>query len=285
MRPERLAALAACVWLIGLSAAPIGDGGRQHENAVIDLWTAGIPAFGVFVPNENVGRLGRGGVRGPASGSRYTVEGGERLGMNPLYDYVFLNLEGAYDAAAVEAIATGLKGSKAAGRKALIVRIPPIEREGPDVTRARIRETFDLGADGITIPHVSDIEEARLAVSFFDDFDVWSPSNPAGEKLAMLMIEDPGALSQVRAFADLGGYSILACGIGSLTRALDGDREAAEAGTQRVLAESTRAGLVNMLTANARDVEQRISEGFLALLMQGAGADEAIRIGRRATGR
>jgi len=85
--------------------------------------------------------------------------------------------------------------------------------------------------------------------------------------------------------ADLKGMSILACGIGSLTQALGGDRAGAEAGTQRVLAESKRAKIPNMLTANAKDIEQRIKEGFLALLMQGPTADETIKIGRAAAGR
>jgi hypothetical protein len=40
-----------------------------------------------------------------------------------------------------------------------------------------------------------------------------------------------------------------------------------------------------MLTADVDDVEQRVREGFLALLMQGDGADEAIRVGRQAAGR
>jgi len=43
--------------------------------------------------------------------------------------------------------------------------------------------------------------------------------------------------------------------------------------------------IANMLTANAKDVEQRIKEGFNALLMNGPQADEAIRIGRAAAGR
>ena len=33
--------------------------------------------------------------------------------MNPLYDYVFLNLEGRYDAAAVKAMADGLRSPNA----------------------------------------------------------------------------------------------------------------------------------------------------------------------------
>jgi hypothetical protein len=40
-----------------------------------------------------------------------------------------------------------------------------------------------------------------------------------------------------------------------------------------------------MLTANPQDVEKRVKEGFLALLIQGPTAGEAIRIGRAAAGR
>jgi hypothetical protein len=101
----------------------------------------------------------------------------------------------------------------------------------------------------------------------------------------MLMLEDPAAVAQAREIADLQGFSILACGIGSLAQALGGDRAAAEAGTQAVLAQAKRATLADMLTANPQDVAQRVKEGFLALLMQGPTADEAIRIGRTAAGR
>ena len=99
------------------------------------------------------------------------------------------------------------------------------------------------------------------------------------------MLEDPAAVAQAKEVADLEGYSILACGIGSLAQALGGDRAGAEAGTQKILAEAKRAKLADMLTANPQDVEPRVTEGFLALLMQGPTADEAIRIGRAAAGR
>jgi hypothetical protein len=139
----------------------------------------------------------------------------------------------------------------------------------------------------VTIPHIQNIDEAKQAIGFFQDAtaNVWSPSNPRGEKLAMLMLEDPGAVAQAKEIADLKGYSILACGIGSLAQALGGDRAGAEAGTQKVLAEAKRAKLADMLTANTQDVEQRVKEGFLALLMQGPTADEAIKIGRAAARR
>ena len=74
----------------------------------------------------------------------------------------------------------------------------------------------------------------------------------------MLMLEDPAAVAQAKEMADLKGYSILACGIGSLTQALGGDRD---------------------------DAEKRVKEGFLALLTQGPNADEAIKAGRAAAGR
>jgi len=256
--------LASCL-LFGASAA---------NAQVLDLWPQGKVAFGVYAPSE--------AERGQPP--KYTPEGAAKVAANPLYDYVFLNLEGAYDAAAVKAYGAGLKKSS---NKTLIVRIPPISNDGAEATKARVKEIFDAGADGVTIPHIRDLEEAKLALSFFTaaKVNVWSPKNPKGTKLAMLMLEDPKAIAQRKEIADLPGISILACGIGSLTQALGGDRAGAEAGTQQVLVETNRVKIANMLTANAKDVEQRVKEGFLALLMNGPQADEAIKIGRAAAGR
>lgn len=214
----------------------------------------------------------------------YTAAGAAKVAGNPLYDFVFLNLEGAYDPAAVKAYGQGLKASS---HKTLIVRIPPISKDGAEATRTRVKEIFEAGADGVTIPHIRDLAEAKLALSFFDAarVNIWSPTNPTGTKLAMLMLEDPKAVAERKPIAELKGLSILACGIGSLTQALGGDRAAAEAGTQQVLAESKRMKLANMLPASVTDVEQRVKEGFLAILGQGPQADEMIRIGRAAAGR
>ncbi|MGQ0736723.1 MAG: host specificity protein [Acidobacteriota bacterium] len=293
---------------MGLSlAAPVADLAAQapRDHAALSLWREGKPAFGVFVPNENVparppaapgGASGAAGGRGaqPAgSGGQparpaplYTRAGGERLAANPLYDFVFLNLEGRYDGAAVKAIADGLRGEKGATRKTLIVRIPPFHTD-PDAARTRVREIMAAGGDGVTFPHVESVGEARRILALFSDdrINVWSPSNPKGDKLLMLMIEDPEALTETTAFSTLGGYSILACGIGSLTQAFGGDRVKAEAGTQLILAATKHAGLVNMLTASTQDVETRVKEGFLGILAQGQNADEAIRLGRAVSGR
>ena len=275
------------ILLAVVSATPIVLAQGQHKNAVIDLWAQGKPAFGVYAPNERPGPRGAEAGGQPPQPAVYTRGGGETLAMNRLYDFVFLNLEGNYDPAAVTAMVEGLRSPKAVGRKTLIVRIPPIDKEGAEVTRARVKEILAAGADGVTIPHIRSVAEAKQAIGFFRDAkaNVWSPSNPKGETLAMLMLEDPDAVAQARQIADLDGYSILACGIGSLAQALGGDRAAAEAGTQKVLGEAKRAKLADMLTANTQDVAQRVREGFLALLMQGARADEAITLGLAAAGR
>ena len=244
---------------------------------VLDLWPQGKIAFGVYAPSE--AERGKPPV--------YTADGAAKVAANALYDFVFLNLEGAYDPAAVKAYGSGLRGPAATSRKTLIVRIPPISKDGAEATRARVKEIFDAGADGVTIPHIRDLDEAKLALTFFEaaKANIWSPSNPKGTKLAMLMLEDPKAITQRKEIAELKGLSILACGIGSLAQALGGDRAGAEAGTQQVLAETKRLKLANMLPATVKDVEQRITEGFSAILGQGPQADEMIKIGRAAAKR
>jgi hypothetical protein len=273
-----IAAVAAFV------AAPVAA--QRSSNTLVDLWSQGKPAFGVFVPNE----APRTGGGPPAPGTArpkpvYTEAGGEKLAANALYDYVFLNLEGAYDAAAVKAIAAGLrKGSGT--RKALIVRVPAFHEDAA-AGRTRLREVFAAGAEGITFPHVESIDEAKqiLAAAQAEKLNVWSPDNPKGDKILMMMLEDPKAVAQAADFANLKGYSVLACGIGSLRGALKGDAAGAEAGVQKVLTETKRTKLPNMLTATTQDVEQRLKEGFLGILVQGQNADEAIAIGRKFSNR
>jgi 2-keto-3-deoxy-L-rhamnonate aldolase RhmA len=270
---------------------------QRSSNPLIELWAQNKVAFGVFVPNEAGGSLGATGATGAAVGQRggrglgvkavYTAAGGEKLAANPLYDYVFLNLEGSYDSEAVKSISSGLKKGAASGRRvALIVRVPAFHEDAA-AGRTRLREVFAAGADGITFPHVESLDEAKqiLAASQAEKINVWSPSNPKGDKLLMMMVEDPTAVAQAAEFANLRGYSILACGIGSLRQALKGDAAGAESGVQKVLAETKRAKLVNMLTATTQDAERRVKEGFLAILAQGQNQDEAIKIGRAAAGR
>ena len=68
-------------------------------------------------------------------------------------------------------------------------------------------------------------------------------------------------------------------------QALGGDRDAAEAGTQRVLRETRQVGLVSLLPTNAQLIEKRVKEGFLALVAFGDDPDGVIRLGRAIAGR
>ena len=230
--------------------------------------------------------------RRDADGNRlpplYTREGAERLARDPLLDYLFLNLEGAYDGAAVDILVAGLATVSAGERPTLLVRLPPIERDGEQAARGRVRDALTRGADGIVLPHIRTPAEARVAVRFFEEAgaDVWSPANPEGRIIAMLMIEDPGALEAAQAIADTPGYSVLSCGIGSLTGALDGDRAAGEAGAAVVLGHATRVGMPSMMTANRANIVDRLRQGYLGLLLQmDDETAETIQFGRTTAGR
>lgn len=271
--------MAVAVAVVMLAAPELAAAQAAARPATFDLWAAGKTAFGVFVPDENPAP--RGPNRGPAV---YTAAGGAKLQANPLIDFVFLNLEQRYDRNAVMAISEGLGKKGTPGRKMLLVRIPALVEAGPAETLVRIKEILAMGADGITMPHIENLDQGRQAISLFADAraNVWSASNPTGTVVAMLMLEDPLAAAAAKDIADIGGYSVLACGIGSLTGALNGDRVAAEKANQEIMVETKRTKLVNMITANDKDVAQRVKEGFLGLLVP---TDEVIKAGRTAAGR
>ena len=105
----------------------------------------GKPAFGVFVPTRTR-RPARGGARRcrrlegrPRPKPRLHEGRRRRLAANPLYDFVFLNLEGAYDSEAVKSIAEGLRSKGATSRKTLIVRIPAFHEDPAARARASAR--------------------------------------------------------------------------------------------------------------------------------------------------
>jgi len=235
---------------------------------LVELWETGQTAFGQYV-----------------TGVPYTVETGRDLAANPLLDYAFLNLEQEYNINSALELAEGLRSGAEGTPMELLVRIPPMSEAGVEASRARVNELLAMGADGVVFPHVRSAEEARMAVSFFEGVNVWSPANPEGDIIVMLMLETPEVFEELEEIANIPNYSALACGIGSLTGALGGDREAAEKLNLELLAESQRVGLADMITANTESVARRVNEGFLGLLVYGPEANEVIRLGRAAAGR
>lgn len=247
--------------LNGLPASTIDRG-------VVDLWNANQTAFGQYVTQ-----------------TPYTVQTGRDLAANPLLDYAFISLESHYNVEWARNVLEGLRAAATGTELSLLVRVPPIADDGVDTTRARVRELLDLGVDGVVIPHIQSAEEAHAAVSFFEGANVWSPTNPDGDVIAMLMLETPGVFAELEEIANIPGYSVLACGIGSLTSALGGDRDAAERLNLEVLAQSRRVGMADIITADPASVARRVEQGFLGLLVFGPAADETLRLGRAAAGR
>ena len=329
MKTTRTALILAMFIIVAAAPFPGVNAQKKHQNAMIDIWTQGKPVFGVYVPamgqplwNQPAAPAATATAAqqtAPAQGMRgqarpdpvYTREIGEALAKDALVDFAFLNLEGGYDASGAKAILDGLRSSAASHRVSLLVRIPSIQDAGAEVTRVRVKQLLDIGVDGVVHPENRGIEDARLAVSFYADAnaDVWSPMNPNGERIAMIMLEDPVALSQAKEVADMKNFSILACGIGSLGGAFraggivnvlvawgllpqDKAGQLNEIGTQKLLAEAKRVGIPDMLTASGTkdadgvpNVVKRVKEGFLALLLSGPGSTEAIKLGRAAAGR
>ncbi len=288
-RTRSLAVLPALAALLSASTgAPLANAPLAAQTSTaISLWKSGGSAFGMFVPSERApGATDATGKRLPPV---YTAAGARTLAENPLLDYLFLNLEGTYNADAVRALVAGIRASLARSRPTLLVRIPTIEAAGADSTRARVKEVLALGANGVVIPHVRTAVEAKLAVSFFTDAgaQVWSPANPAGNVIAMLMVEDKGAIADMRAIAAVPGYSLFSCGIGSLTRDMGGDAAGAEAACKQVRNLGEKAGMPSMMTATAATLGDRITQGYRGLLLSGSAeqASAIIRTGHVAAGR
>ena len=268
----------------GPSEATIGGTGEMQ--GVIEIWEAGTPAFGIFVPSERErGATDEAGNRLPPL---YTADGARTLAQDPMLDYLFLNLEGSYDLDAVHAMVEGLDNAPGDHRPTLLVRIPTIEDAGAEATRMRVAEVVAAGADGLVIPHIRTPDEARLAVSFIEatDADVWSPTNPDGTFIYMLMVEDVGAIETSEEIAAVPGYSMLSCGIGSLTGDMDGDREGAEAACEEVMRLGAERGMPSMMTASADNLAHRIEQGYLGILLGGTPEQwtELIQMGREAAG-
>lgn len=286
--PKRFYAMLPGAFIAALSmgfALVVAAEDKPVERSLIDLWASGQPAFGEYVTQKKPPASAQQDSKNASKPASYTVQTGRDLAANPLLDFAFLSLEQYWDGDSARNVIEGIRKGEGNSSLPLLVRIPPISDDGVEAARSRVKEALALGADGVVIPHVLDLEEARAAVSFFDGVNVWSPENPEGDIVAMLIIEDPPVFDSLEEIAAIPGYSALVCGIGSLTAALDGDREAAEAINQQVLAESKRAGKPNLTTVTADSVALRVEQGFLGLLAYGPTVNEAIRQGKAVAGR
>lgn len=259
MQHRRLWLLAALLSLaptgLGLAQAPAG-----HKNHVIELLKQNRTLFGSFVRET-------------------TIESGQKMAADPQLDFVFLDMERGVDVNVVKTFMKGYWGG--ATQKGLFVRVPPVGKE-PQKATAAIKDLLDAGVDGVTVPHIENVEQARLMVEAFRKHPrkLW-PEDPNGQFVSFLMLEDVEAINNARSIMGVKGVSIWSPGPGSLAQAYNRDMTKVEAAVETVLKGCLDLKIPCANTATDKDVASKVQRGFRLLITQG----EALAIGRKAAGR
>lgn len=257
----------ACV----ATAACAGDRGAtddeaavttSHAGRLVELLASGRPVFGIF-------------------SGEHTSEGGALMAENRETDFVFYSLEsGPFDIPAMLAYMRGMaEASGPEGPHPVTLRIPPI-REDRDAAAEHVRQGLAAGVAGIVFPHVESVEDARLAVELMGDRS-W-PSNPDGDLVNILLLEDRVAVRDAREIVGTPGVGVAIPGPGDLRRAYEGDMDAVEGAIQTVLSACKELGVPCGITAGPDDIARRLEEGFRLIIVTDP---EALSVGRAAAGR
>ena len=217
----------------------------QRLNGFIRAFEQGKPAFGAFVPTEIDAAIAFGGAK---------------------YDGIIFETEhNTWDARALRTAMQFLlqrrliaQSGSLAPSVTPIVRIPP---NGSEMNQWFAKQALDLGAYGIVWPHISDVAQARNAVSacrypslpgrplhepvgqrgdgptsavrywglsqqdYYDRADVW-PLNPRGEILVILMIEDTKGIANLDdILKQVPGIGAVLIGEGDLSQELGYPRQ------------------------------------------------------------
>ncbi len=187
-----------------LSSVSFAQNYSGNGSAIIDILEDGGLIFGVFVPRQN---------------SMFTVAASAELARNDQVDYFFLDMESDYNPDDVATVREGIDSVPMQNRPTLLVRLQTIDDAGYEQTFQRIAEVLERGADGIVFPHIRSASMAAYVSGYMRGLgvDVWSPEYPDDRIISFYMIEDPYAVADAYEIAEVGGYSILSCGIGSLS--------------------------------------------------------------------
>ena len=311
-RAFRFAAVALSVAVAGwLAAAPAtGQAADEgHLSAVVDKLARGERVFGVSTYDlslENARSLARSDI-----------------------DYVYVDMEhGPQDFRALQAFLLGLTDRAGVARHGLrqpvtpLVRIAPYGRESPDWA---VKQALDVGVMGIIFPSIDTPEQAEAAVrsmrypprrgaaraaprgrrgsgagaaawfwglsagDYFRRADTW-PLNPAGDLVALMMIETADGLRNVEAIAAVPGVAGFYIGPSDLSNSLGLPRNdpEVERAIETIAAACRARGVACGITAGAVDMPRRIEQGFTILGAGRAGGglpasvDAAVRAGRAA---
>ena len=238
------------------SVAMAGTGNR-----IIDLLEDGQVVFGIFSGEQS-------------------AEGGRLMAENRTTDFVFYSLEsGPFDLDAMEAYMGALAQASEGPPPPVALRIPPIRDDRPAAIE-RTRRGLASGAVSIVYPHVESAEDVALTVEAIGT-RLW-PSNPDGDVLSVLLIEDQAGIERAHDIVGAPGVGVVIPGPGDLRRAYEGDMVAVEGAIQAVLAACLELDVPCGITAGVDDIGTRIEQGFRFFIVT---EPDAIPVGRAAAGR
>jgi 4-hydroxy-2-oxoheptanedioate aldolase len=282
----------------------------EHISALVDKLSRGEGVFGVSTYDlslENARALARADI-----------------------DYVYVDMEhGAMDFAALQTFLLGMTDKRAvhdSGR--LRQRVTPLARLAPygrEQTQWAVKQALDVGLMGIIFPAIDTAAQALNAVramrypqrrgapyveprgqrgsgpaaaawfwglstsDYVRQADLW-PLNPAGDLVAIMMIETAEGLGNVNAIAAVPGVAGFYIGPSDLSNSLGVPRDApeVEAAIETIAAACGAHDIVCGITASAADMRRRTEQGFRMLGAGRAGGglpasvDAALDAGRAA---
>ncbi len=222
-------------------------------------------------------------------------------------DYVYVDMEhGPMDFASLQAFLLGLTDRAAVAEHGSVAqqvtplaRLAPYGRESPEWA---VKQALDIGVMGLIFPAIETAEQARRAVQsmrypqrrdapypeprglrgsgpgaaawfwglstgdYVRHADTW-PLNPAGDLVALMMIESTEAVRNVDAIAAVPGVSGFYLGPSDLSNSLGLPRDdpRVEAAIQTVVDACLARGIACGITASAADMPRRIAQGFTIL--------------------
>ena len=209
------------------------------------------------------------------------AEGGRVAAANDETDFIFYSLEsGPWDIPTMASFMTAMaEASDEKEPHPVTLRIPPI-REDREAALTHISEGIAAGVEGVVFPHVESVQDAELAVSSMGS-RLW-PSNPSGDLINILLIEDQVGIAAAREIIGTPGVSVAIPGPGDLRRAYEGDMQAVEAAIQTVLAACKEFDVACGITAGVDDIAARLAQGFKLIIVN---QPEALSVGLEESGR
>ena len=281
-RPVVVGALAVLLWC-GMQLTPVAHKPPLHLNPVVDKLAQGKHVIGVSTSDlsfENARELSRADI-----------------------DFVRLEMEhGPMDVAAARAFLIGMIDRAATVKKgnaqpnvAPFVRIAPYGRES---SAWAVKQLLDVGMMGIKFPAIDNREQALAVVrsmrypalktsairepvgirgccsgsstwfwgvpDYDEHADLW-PLNPAGDLLAILLIETGEGLKNIDEIASVPGVGVIFAGVlGDMPKSLGVTPDAPEmkGAAETILKACQKHKVVCGYPVNAGNIQQAIKDGW-----------------------